>query len=518
MPRSRKPSNAVGVQIGAKVRVKSGIRDPDFPDIPLGGWSGTITEVGTKPPVMFLIEWDRRTLAQMHPVYRKRCERDGLEFEAMWLGEEDIEPDDGASVPIEQPTEIKTPPLSEKDQDDRVRKVFGLTHDDPLPDVSRQTLLTYHRYLTANLKFPFNAYYGEEEVGQFARKRATIAVSGLLDPVRKGLDEEDGLFCKGRGRGEKFEVPLAEIEVRKKDPNFKLISDYAYWFVNWPCQDESDIDWEDDGQDDPSGLYPTAGTPQPSAVGGNSPAFGRGPACAGCSPTEGQGPAEGQGRPAPGAPRSEDLPLGPWLVIKAVLVCGVGGGILGAAIGAAFKTFDGAWLAALIGGIPPGAIGALILGRYGIIFGAVNRIRFGALLGAVLGSLGGGLVGLVAGLTVLALPWSLLGLIAGLFLGPHVLAQKQQQLVSFRGGALGTCGGILISAFRHDQGPATAGAVSGAIIGSVAAAGLLLLLSGAAYLIPRTPMGLDPEDEDEEFEKVEEEDEDHRGGLRRRRF
>src|SRR5208337_3794936 len=170
--------------------------------------------------------------------------------------------------------------------------------------------------------------------------------------------------------------------------------------------------------------------------------------------------------------------------------------ILGATIGAALKTFNGAGLAALIGGIPLGMIGALILSRYGIIAGAVNRLRFGAFLGAVLGSLGGGLVGVVAGLTVVALPWSLLGLIAGMSFGP--------------------CGGVLISAFRHDQARATAGAVSGATTGLVAAAVLLLLLIGAVYLIPRTPMGYD--EEDEVFEKVEEEDEDHGGGLRLRRF
>ena len=86
----------------------------------------------------------------------------------MGLGEEDLELDDGALVPIEQPTEIKTPPLSEKDQDDRVRMALGLTHDDPLPEISLETLLTYYRYLTANLKFPFNAYCGEEEVGPFS--------------------------------------------------------------------------------------------------------------------------------------------------------------------------------------------------------------------------------------------------------------------------------------------------------------------------------------------------------------
>ena len=39
---------------------------------------------------------------------------------------------------------------------------LGLTHDDPLPEVSRETLLTYYRYLAANLKFPFfTSYLGE---------------------------------------------------------------------------------------------------------------------------------------------------------------------------------------------------------------------------------------------------------------------------------------------------------------------------------------------------------------------
>ena len=150
--------------VGDKIRVKYGVIDPEFPDIPLGGWTGTVTEVEqTDDQITYEIEWDQRTLGSMHPVYRKRCERDDLEVESMWLGEEDIEPDDGTPVPIEQPTQIKTPPFSEKDQDDRVRMALGLTHDDPLPEISPATLLTYHSYLKAKLKFPFNAYCGEED-------------------------------------------------------------------------------------------------------------------------------------------------------------------------------------------------------------------------------------------------------------------------------------------------------------------------------------------------------------------
>lgn len=464
-----KPPRTPRFEPGAKVRVRYGVTVPGFDDIPLGGWSGTIEMVEqVEDQIDYEVEWDRRTLDAMHPVYRKRCERDGLEPETMWLTEEDVEPDDGSPVPIEQPTKIVTPPLSEKDQDDRVRKALGLTHDDPLPDVTDEALLAYHRYLAANLTFPFTAYCGEEEVGPFSRKRATTTVTGLLDPVRGSLGVEDGLFCTVRGRDDEAVFPLADIEVKskKKGPNSRLISDYAYWFHNWPCRDECDIDREDDDQEIESGNSPPS--------------------------------------------RS--------VFIMMALVLGVGGCLLGATIGAALRTLNGAGLAATIGGIPLGMIGAFVLGRYGIIFGAVNRLRYGAFLGAVFGSLGGGLVGVVAGLTVVALPWSLLGLVVGMFLGPYVIPQRRRRLVSLRAAALGTCGGVLISASRHDQARATEGAVSGAITGLVVAAGLALLLVGAVYLIPRAPTGYDDTDvEADEFEDVEEEGEDHGGGLRLRR-
>src|SRR5271167_1948166 len=211
-------------QVEEKVRVKYGVIVPDFPEIPLGGWTGTVTEVEqTDDQITYEIEWDQRTLGGMHPVYRKRCERDGFEIESMWLGEEDIEPDDGTPVPIGQPTQIKTPPLSEKDQDDRVRMALGLTHDDPLPDVSRKTLLTYYRYLAANLKLPFKAKSESDST--------TLTVSRLIDPKQSELEEEERLLCEARDRQASFTVPLSELE--DAVGNRKLVEDYGYWFWNW---------------------------------------------------------------------------------------------------------------------------------------------------------------------------------------------------------------------------------------------------------------------------------------------
>jgi hypothetical protein len=206
-----------------KVRVKDGVRDPDFPDIPLGGWAGTVKEVHqAEGETTVLVAWDRATLKGMHPIHMKRCEGDGLELESMWLGEEDLEPGDGTPVAMEQPTSIVTKPLSEKDQDDRVRMALGLTHDDPLPDVSRKTLLAYHRYLASRLKFPFKAR--SEADGM------PLTIQRLLDPKDCDLDEE-GLLCEARSRQGPFDIPLSEVEGGGE--NRKLVEDYCYRFHNW---------------------------------------------------------------------------------------------------------------------------------------------------------------------------------------------------------------------------------------------------------------------------------------------
>jgi len=233
MSHTKNKSGFPRFQVGDKVRVRQGLHDPILTETHLGGWSGTIKEIEqSEDEITYEIEWDKRTLDGMHPAYRKSCERDGLEMETMWLDEEYVEPDDGTPVPIEQPTEIKTPPLSEKDQDDRVRMAFGLTHDDPLPDVSPETLMTYYRYLAANLKFPFFISYWAKS-GPFSSKKVIVPISRLDPPVEDEFDEEAGLYGIGVDQDEEIEIPLAEIELKKKEANYRLISDYSYWFHNW---------------------------------------------------------------------------------------------------------------------------------------------------------------------------------------------------------------------------------------------------------------------------------------------
>lgn len=147
----KRPTAPTNFKVGDKVRVRHGVADVEYPDMPLGGWAGTIHEIHNDG--MYTVRWSGETLAAIHPVFKKRCERDGMVLEEYWLGDDDLEPDDGGPLDIEHPKEIATKPLSPKDQDDRVRMVFELTSNDPLPDVDDETLETYYKYLSKNLAF-----------------------------------------------------------------------------------------------------------------------------------------------------------------------------------------------------------------------------------------------------------------------------------------------------------------------------------------------------------------------------
>src|SRR5262245_50961894 len=167
----------------------------------------------------------------MHPVFVKRCRRDDLEVESMWLEEEQLELDDGQLLPIEQPTSIQTRALDEEDQDDRLRAVFGLTSDDPIPVVEEVTLRLYHAHLAMHLVLPFECRFAEDE-GPLRLRSRPVTVLGLSLPEE--ADEEVGLLCEVRMGDKEGLLPLAEIERDEKTPQGRLLADYSYWLHNWP--------------------------------------------------------------------------------------------------------------------------------------------------------------------------------------------------------------------------------------------------------------------------------------------
>lgn len=261
----RKPTTPPKFAVGDRVRVKYGTADFDFPDIPLGGWAGTITEVSQDDEShLYLIEWNQFTLDHMPAIFRKRCDRDGLDLERSCLGEEDLEPDARDCVPLEQPTQIVTRDLDPKDQDDRIRAIFGLTSDDPLPESSYENLRQYHAYLAANLTFPFEAGYWKDAGPFESSHRCKVSVVGLADlksycsegvglvlrvqhereeakVVQTRVKDRNGLFgfpsnalglSAPQCLDERDLMLLDDLELTKKDANQRLFKDFSYWFWN----------------------------------------------------------------------------------------------------------------------------------------------------------------------------------------------------------------------------------------------------------------------------------------------
>jgi hypothetical protein len=119
-------------------------------------------------------------------------------------------------------------------QDDRIRRVFGLSEGTRLPAVNDQSLAVYYDYLIESLALPFDALYcpaGGDEMRQLIHY---VRVVEMTDP-REGRMHNNlhGLFCKAQNAKQMLDLSLADLGVREDNPNCQLIDDYAYWFVNW---------------------------------------------------------------------------------------------------------------------------------------------------------------------------------------------------------------------------------------------------------------------------------------------
>jgi hypothetical protein len=80
---------------GSPVRVKPGTSMPEFPDVDISGWTGTVSDSqGRGADVKYFIEWDACTLARIPDAYRRHCEDHGLFHGMVCLKGAEIEPAD----------------------------------------------------------------------------------------------------------------------------------------------------------------------------------------------------------------------------------------------------------------------------------------------------------------------------------------------------------------------------------------------------------------------------------------
>lgn len=429
--RQKRPAFHAKFSAGTQVQVKAGVKDPDYPDIPLGGWSGIIEKVDRNSrPIRYLIEWDEHTLANMHPVYRNRCERDGLDEETIWLGEEDITSAADKPVPMEQPKNLITRTLRKNDQDDRVRAVFGLTSDDPLPDGNEATLSQYHYYLRRHLSFPFKAKFSVE-IGPFEEKEYTFEVVDLLDP--EDCDLDDGLCCEAVREDETLDLPLGGIEVTTNVHNRQMIEDYSYWFWNWRGED--------------------------SIISHSKTAI----------------------------LLSDERPFTRTMMVRITILCGVIGAIYGLALGTFVGAIEEARIGAGIGAFLLGLIGFVTFSKEDSAFATIDDGRTSLFLSGLFGALLAALTGTLLGAILVALVVAYKGVIIASLIGAiigYLLAKVRQQVRWIILGVLiGACVGPFVQVFIDRFDLALQGALYGIVIGCVSGMVFYWGLVAITYLV-----------------------------------
>jgi hypothetical protein len=366
-PKQRRARPSARFPMGTAVRVKPGTLHFDFPDIPLGGWAGIIQESSDREnPPTYLIEWNPDTLSQMHPIYRKRCQRDGLDVERMWLGEADLELDAGDPAKIEQPTNLVSRPLLNFNQDDRIRIILGLTSDDPLPLVTEENLSRYHRHLAGHISFPFEGYYSAE-TGPFKETVFPVTVVGLLDADE--CDDEDGILCEAIQGDRTIEIPLAEIEAAVKPHNRQLIEDYSYWFWNW----ERDL----------------------------------------------------KTRLMDDIVRRLETPGRITILLATMSIALAAGAFYGASLGSALASDDAAFTAIKAGAAVLGIVGCFL----GVIFGAAHGIQQGNWISGFVGLVFGAMVGALLGAMVVTFVGAILGGLGGGIVGSLIQPIRKRPIV-----------------------------------------------------------------------------------------
>jgi hypothetical protein len=402
--------------VADKVRVRGGVRDPENPEQVIGHWCGTIEEVDADAdPVGYLVRWDGRTREHMTPAFVHRCNLEKLEVESMWLDGPDLEPDDGANLPIES-----TPDFAPREPEARLRRIFDVRPEDSIPETGEVPFRLYHAFLASRLVTPFDARWIDDGVEGEIRSRP-VRVLELVPPEL--MDPEEGLLCRVETNDTEGMLPLDQIEYGQDTPQGRLVSDYTFWIDNYAADPPLDPFSNQDGV--ASGI--------PGAI---------------------------PGVPTPG---------------RMLRFFAVVGAIYGMTLGALANALDGVRLAALLGAILFALLLGLIGQRLGGIYAKMGFRRaplIAALLGMAVGTALGALLGAMAASFVGSIPGSILGVVLA-----NVLVRRGPRgRAKVLAGLAGACAGSVVLAFVVSRELALTGLIVGGVVGAASAVFLLLVV------------------------------------------
>ncbi len=215
------------LQLGTHVKVKEGIKAPDFDYQLMSGWQGKVTKIYTETGIIE-IEWDIQTLLETPYQYLHDIISQGYDHELMNISIDELE---GANKRLHTAKEeadlaskiywIDFYEVMEKDQ--MYAEIFkGIDTSD-----YHGLYQKWEEYLNENLDFPF-----EVEVAEYERGGLKIGTKiKLLD--LDDYDEKYGIFGIGKYEMGSVISPICNLEATdESSSNYELLRDYVVWFAN----------------------------------------------------------------------------------------------------------------------------------------------------------------------------------------------------------------------------------------------------------------------------------------------
>ncbi len=232
MPSKRKPPKTearkpADIQIGKGVRVKAGIKAPEWGD-DMSGWQGRVIAIEND---MIDIAWDSLTLKAMPPSMIETCETKGWDWAEWRLGLNEVEAAKTRDT-LSDVEKVKRKIASRYgwtvfgEQGKRIQKVLAkMAVDEDLAPLD-----AWREHLEETLSFPFEAVITESFDRGPLRWGDKVKVTGINDQVE---GDSYGLIADLRVGHRKYAIPLCELEATdKKSANYQPVKDYAVWFAN----------------------------------------------------------------------------------------------------------------------------------------------------------------------------------------------------------------------------------------------------------------------------------------------
>jgi len=222
--------NIEEIKIGDYVKVKNGIKVPDFEYQIMDNWYGKIVDI-QKSENLVDIEWDSETLMNTPEKYLKDLIKEGYDYEIMTLEISELEranrrDNSNQRKDVKSRLEAKLHWIELFEEAEKSIK-YGKLFQGIKLDNYNQLYQKWEEYLSENLEFPIETKVVESPRGRI-RNGAKIKLLDIED-----YDDMYGIFGIGKHEREAVTFPICNLEAtNKKSKNYELLRDYAIWFAN----------------------------------------------------------------------------------------------------------------------------------------------------------------------------------------------------------------------------------------------------------------------------------------------